>query len=603
METGYVSLVGAGCGDPELLTLKALKRLRHCEVLVYDSLASSEIIAQAPQDCEKIYAGKRYGRHAMRQEQINALLIQKAREGKRVVRLKGGDPYVFGRGGEEFLALDEAGIFCEEIPGITSAIAVPAAAGIPVTHRGLARSVTVLTGTAAGEDGQEGLAMDFEALAGLEGTLVILMGMHHLAQIAKGLMEAGKDASTPCAVIMDGTIGAQKSVRAPLFRIAREAKEAGLAAPAVIVIGAVAGLCLCCDTVREGVDPPPFLAGEAADMRCSSVSGEADMWHLPVSGEADMRLSPLSEEPELSPFGTESEGLPLHGVRVGVTGTPHFFGKLSALLQKKGAAVEDFSFLEVRENPAALPVLSGYGWLVFTSPNGVRIFLDKLRRERRDLRCLSTHRIAVIGPGTAAVLEEAGIFVDYMPAVYDARHLAEGLTALLCAPKGAAGIKRDEECADAAVSKPALFLRARQGSDALPEGFVRRGLSFAEFPLYEICVNEEKRGRMGDSSVDYLVFGAGSGVRAWFAEREASGFAEWEQGMPDFSEREQETSGFTGQKRKASAFAGRYVCMGEACGRELARFTKARFLTAAPSSAEGIVDCICRDAEKRKDGE
>ncbi len=537
METGYVSLVGAGCGDAELLTIKAKKRLQCCEVLVYDSLAASEIIAQAPQGCEKIYVGKRYGRHAMKQEQIHALLIQKAREGKHVVRLKGGDPYVFGRGGEEALALQGAGIFCEEIPGISAAIAVPAAAGIPVTHRGLARSVTVLTGTAAGEDGREVLSMDFAVLARLEGTLVILMGMHHLERIATGLMEAGKDAATPCAVIMEGTTAAQKSVRAPLCRIAQRAVRAGLSSPAVIVVGAVAGLRLCGNT-DAGQGGFPF-----------GFAGEAD------------RL----------PMGPERADLPLRGIRVGVTGTPRFFKKLSGMLLKQGASVQDMSFLEIRENPAPLPALSSYSWLVFTSPNGVRVFLDKMKRERRDLRELSAHRLAVIGPGTEAALEEAGLYGDFMPPVYDAAHLAEGLTALLRAGKKDGDAGSGMEMIGEPMQKPVLFLRARQGSDALPTGFARQGLAYTDFSLYDVCVNEEKREQTGEADVDYLVFGAGSGVRAYFAGRE----------------------------REASAFTGRYVCMGEACGRELARFTDAAFLTAVPSSVEGIVDCICQDRKER----
>lgn len=511
MKDGYVSLVGAGCGDLELLTLKAQKRLLGCDVLVYDSLAASGIVDQAPPDCEKIFVGKRYGSHATAQEQINALLVQKAQEGKHVVRLKGGDPYVFGRGGEEALALQAAGIFCEEIPGITSAIAVPAAAGIPVTHRGLARSVTVVTGTTVQEDGQEGLSMDFNALAGLEGTLVILMGMHHLARIARGLIDAGKAPDTPCAVIMDGTTAEQKSVRAPLSLIAEKAKEAGLSSPAVIVVGAVAGLQLCCGTGMEGT------------------------------------------------------GRSLSGIRVGVTGTLRFSGKLSALLQEKGACVQDLSFLEIRKSTDPLPELPPYGWLVFTSPNGVRIFFEKMKEERRDFRCLCGHPIAVIGPGTAGALKEAGIYADFMPEVFDVQHLAKGLAGLLSDEKQAAH-------AGKAGEKPTLFLRARQGSAVLPEVFAAQGLAFLEFPLYETRVEEEKRRHAGKVCADYLVFGSGSGVRTFF---EGTGPGE-------------------------DAFGGQYVCMGEACGRELSRFTDRPFLTALQSSVEGIVACICQDAKLRR---
>ncbi len=201
MEKGKVYLTGGGCGDAGLLTLKALEVLSSCDAVVYDSLVPEELLSYAKVGCEKIYVGKCYGSHSMKQSEINNLLIEKAREGKNVARLKGGDPYVFGRGGEEYLAMQEAGISCEEIPGISSAIAVPAAAGIPVTHREVSSGFTVVTGTSAEESGHARLQMDFDTLARLEGTLVILMGMHHLKEIADGLLAAGKNADTPCAVI------------------------------------------------------------------------------------------------------------------------------------------------------------------------------------------------------------------------------------------------------------------------------------------------------------------------------------------------------------------------------------------------------------------
>lgn len=520
MKNGRVSLVGAGCGDPELLTLKAQKRLRDCEVLIYDSLVSEQIVNQAPADCEKIYVGKRYGRHAMAQEEINGLLVRKAREGKAVVRLKGGDPYVFGRGSEEFLALMAEGIACEEIPGITSCIAVPAAAGIPVTHRGLSRSFTVITGSAATAEGQEGLEMDFERLAGLEGTLIILMGMHHLAEIAEGLMQAGKPAETPCAVITEGTTAGQRCVRAPLFAIAARAEEEGLASPGVIVIGAVAEFAL---TAKE--------------------------------------------EGELS------------GITVGVTGTVHFTEKISGLLREKGAVVKQMSFLEVQESLQELPDLSAFGWLVFTSPNGVHIFLEKMKRERYDLRRLA-NPVAVIGRGTAEALEEAGIYADYMPCSYDAEHLAEGLAERLL------GEKARE---NGPAAKPTLFLRARRGSEALPRIFEEKGLPFAEFPLYEIGVNEEKQRQAMEQEADYLVFGAGSSVRAYFDALERHEAEAPEAQGADRKAPKQEAS-----PRKAP----RYVCMGEACAGELARFTGEDFLVAKESSAAGIAACICRDVQE-----
>ena len=178
-QSGKVWLVGAGCGGPELITVKGLSLVESCDVLLYDSLSAKEFLERARPDCERIDVGKRYGGQAVSQEEINRLLVQKAGEGKRVVRLKGGDPYVFGRGGEEMLALQEAGIACEEVPGISSAIAAPAAAGIPVTHRGLSRSVTVLTASSLTEGEERMTEADYGALARLSGTLVILMDSGH----------------------------------------------------------------------------------------------------------------------------------------------------------------------------------------------------------------------------------------------------------------------------------------------------------------------------------------------------------------------------------------------------------------------------------------
>lgn len=579
MEKGMVSLVGAGCGDPEFLTVKAQNRLQSCEVLVYDSLVAEQIVEQAPADCEKIYVGKRYGRHAMKQEEINGLLVEKAREGKRVVRLKGGDPYVFGRGGEEFLTLLENGIFCEEIPGITSAVAVPAAAGIPVTHRGMSRSFTVLTGTTAEGGGQEGLRMDFGTLAKLEGTLVILMGVHHLEEIADGLMAAGKNPETPCAVVMEGATARQKCVRASLHEIAARAAQAQIEPPAVIVIGAVAQLELTAGRSATESAKAQKNGNGAEEAFAEKPSG------LPLHGVRASEL-PLCgvKASELSLHGVKVSELPLCGVKVGVTGTPHFSKKLAAALQENGAVVCDMSFMEIRENPACLPGLQEYGWLVFTSPNGVRIFLDKMKKEKKDLRSIAQNKIAVIGPGTAQALEEAGIYADYMPQAYNAEHLAEGLARRILEEA------LQEQSAPGemdAAKKPALFLRAFGGSKALPRIFKEKGIPFTEFGLYEIGVDEAGRKRALKESPDYLVFGAGSGVRAYF---DGNGRAF---GSSILDENVSGMSGFA--ENAPGKKSPRYVCMGEACGRELARFTEEKFLTAKESSVAGIVECICSD--------
>lgn len=236
--TGKVYLVGAGCGAADLITVRGLRLLENCGAVVYDDLLAPELLDAAPESAQRVYVGKRRGRHSMAQEDINALLIAKAREGKTVVRLKGGDPFVFGRGGEEALALQAAGIEWEYVPGVTSAVAVPGEAGIPVTHRGVSRSFHVVTAHTA--DSPDALPPRLEELARLEGTLVFLMGLSQLEEIARRLMGAGLPRSTPAAVISGKNV--PRAVRGTLENIAERTREAGLEAPAVIVVGGTAGM-------------------------------------------------------------------------------------------------------------------------------------------------------------------------------------------------------------------------------------------------------------------------------------------------------------------------------------------------------------------------
>lgn len=364
---GKVFIVGAGCGEAELITWKGLCLLRQCDVVLYDDLSAARLLEETKEDCEKIPVGKRFGKHSAAQEEINALLVEKAGEGRDVVRLKGGDPFVFGRGGEEILALQAAGIPYEVVPGITAAVAVPAAAGIPVTHRKMARSFHVITGHTA----ENGLPEDFGTLARLEGTLVFLMGLHHLEEIAGGLLKNGKSPDTPAAVVSRGATAAQRVVRAPLGRIAAAVRAAGLEAPAAIIIGAVAGLNLS-GTVQKG----------------------------------------------------------LRGARVGVTGTRSIVRKLRERLEGLGAEVTEMEISRLTpyaQADAIAAALQGHGWIVFTSPNGVEVFFAGLKERRQDIRTLAGWKFAVIGSGTARALEQKGIFPAYMPGKYDVESLAAGL--------------------------------------------------------------------------------------------------------------------------------------------------------------------------------
>lgn len=238
MASAMVYLVGAGPGDPDLITVRGLDCIREADVLVYDRLVASRLLGEARCDAERIYVGKAPGRQALTQEGINRLLVQLGREGRVVCRLKGGDPFVFGRGGEEAEALAAAGIPFAVVPGVTSAVAVPAAAGIPVTHRGTARAFTVITGHVA--DGSAGL--DWAAAARLGGTLVILMAMANLAEVIGRLVAGGLDPETPAAVLERGTLPGQRTVSGSLATIAAVAGAASLSSPAVVIIGEVVRL-------------------------------------------------------------------------------------------------------------------------------------------------------------------------------------------------------------------------------------------------------------------------------------------------------------------------------------------------------------------------
>lgn len=366
---GCVYLVGAGCGGPELLTLRGASLLGTCDTVIYDDLIAGELLSLAPDQSEKLYMGKRCGKHSASQEEICSVLIAKARMGKRVVRLKGGDPFVFGRGGEEILALRKAGIAYEEVPGVSSAIAVPAMAGIPVTHRGVSRSVHIVTAHTA--DTPDGLPPYLEKLAELPGTLVFMMGLNRLEQIAKRLIAGGMPEDTPAAVISGGNAPKPAAVRGALADIAQRTQEAGIQAPAVIVVGAAAAMDLSAETEK-----------------------------------------------------------PLKGVCVGLTGTQAVLQKLRPALEGHGAQVFD----AVRSQICALlldfdmrTLCEGNNWVVFTSGNGVHLFFQHLTRQKIDLRSLHGCRFAVIGAVTARQLWEHGIQADICPNPYTSEALAKAL--------------------------------------------------------------------------------------------------------------------------------------------------------------------------------
>lgn len=376
---GSVALVGAGCGKADLITVRGLRLLRQCQAVVYDDLIDEELLDAAPESAERIYVGKRSGVHAASQDEINQKLIALARSGLKVVRLKGGDPYLFGRGGEEMTALKAAGIFCQEVPGIPSPIGIAAEAGIPVTHRGISRSLHIVTAHTA--DTKDGLFEDFDVLAKLSGTLVFLMGLAHLPVIAARLIAAGKDPKTPSAVISGGNTLNPACVRASLDAIAREAENCGVSAPAIILVGGAAAMDL-------------------------SADGEGRRY-------------------------------PLKGIRVGLTGTPEIEKKQRAALQALGAETVWAVRSEIKELPGAYNwrrLTADSDWLVFTSANGVKACFGQGAETEKDFLTLTGDfrqgkKFAVIGAATGAALARYGIDADVCPDTYTSEHLASSIAA------------------------------------------------------------------------------------------------------------------------------------------------------------------------------
>ncbi|WP_297228101.1 uroporphyrinogen-III C-methyltransferase [uncultured Desulfovibrio sp.] len=371
-----VYLIGAGPGDPGLFTLRGRDCLAAADVVIYDALANDALLGHARKDAELIYVGKVAGNHALPQDGINQLLVDKAREGKVVARLKGGDPYIFGRGGEEAEALLEAGIPFEEVPGISSTIAAPAYAGIPLTHRNFASSVTIITGHENPD--KPGSVHNWQALARSASTLVFVMGMKNLPDIARNLLEAGMDPATPAALVYRGTTSRQRSLVATLADLPQAAVDQGFSNPSVIVVGKVCSL-----------------------------------------------------HDQLGWF----EQRPLFGRSVVVTRAREQASGLAQELGRLGADVIQCPTIEISPLPdyaeldAAIARLSEYAWLIFTSVNGVRWFWKRLEAAGKDSRALGLCRVAAIGPATAEALESRGIRPDFIPERYVAEGVVEGLLA------------------------------------------------------------------------------------------------------------------------------------------------------------------------------
>ena len=444
---GKVWLVGAGPGDAGLFTRKGYDVLQGADVVVYDALVGDGVLSCVPRDARTIDVGKRAANHTMPQEQISQVLLDEALAGNKVVRLKGGDPFLFGRGGEELELLSENGVPFEVVPGITSAIAVPAYNGIPVTHRDFTSSLHIITGhKRAGAD----YDIDFEALVRTKGTLVFLMGVRSLPDIMAGLMNAGMGADMPAAVLQEGTTAGQRRVVATVGTLADEADKAQIEAPAIIVVGGVSS-----------------LADQFA-------------WY---------------------------EKLPLAGCKVVVTRPAELMSTMSGRLRALGAEVLDvpaIATVPIVGNEAlanAFGRIGEYGWIVFTSPSGVRIFFEEMAASDVDIRSMAQARFAALGSGTANELKKHGIIADLVPAHATGEDLGKALAQ------------------EAAPGERILIPRARIGNkglvDALSSFEVDDVPTYDTVPLTDGLVDLASQFVQG--RIFCVAFTSSSGVRA-FAE-------------------------------------------------------------------------------------
>jgi uroporphyrinogen III methyltransferase / synthase len=451
-QRGIVYLVGAGPGDPGLMTRRSLELIAAADAILYDRLIPATALEGARADCELRYVGKAPGDAAMSQERIGELLVELGRSGKQVVRLKGGDPFVFGRGGEEAAALAAAGVPFEVVPGVTAGVAAPAYAGIPVTNRGAAAAVAFVTGHEA--PGKEASDIDWDGLARFPGTLVFYMGVRNLPLIADALIAAGRDPAEPAAVIRNGTLPDQRTVTAPLADVAECVAEAGLTAPAITVVGPAVGLR---DTLA---------------------------W---------------------------LERRPLHGQRVAVTRARAQASGLATKLRELGADVVETPTIRIEPRPvegevlAAVDVLGGsggpagdpgYSLVCFTSTNGVRLFLSALATRGLDALALAAPTIAAIGPGTAAELARQGVQADVVPE----RSVAESLV---------------EALAEVPVEgRRVLVARGGAGRDVVPDALRGRGAEVDTIALYDTLVeplSQDQRAAL--ANVDFVTLTSASSVR------------------------------------------------------------------------------------------
>jgi len=444
LNKGIAYLIGAGPGDYKLITLKGMECIKKADVLLYDRLVSDKLLSFASEDAELIFVGKSPDNHAYSQEEINKLLVKKALEGKTIVRLKGGDPFVFGRGSEEALALKEAGIYFEIIPGVTSAIAVPAYAGIPVTHRKTSSSLHIITGHEDPE--KDDTNLNYQVLAKLEGTLVFLMGIQNLKEICSSLILHGQPEDRPVAVIMNGTTSRQRKVFGTLKNIHEILIEQRITNPSVVVVGDVVGL------------------------------SETLSWF---------------------------ENKPLFGKRILVTRTRQQVSSLTQKIEELGGEVIEFPTIQIvqpdsfDEIDGALGEIEKYQWIIFTSVNGVNSFFNRLKKLDFDIRLLYNARICAIGSVTAKTLEDMGFNIEYVPEVFKAEELVEGLKNKIM------------------IGDRVLLPRADIGGTILVDELNKLGAEIDDIHVYKTVISKQSRDQLQknlENNIDIITFTSSSTV-------------------------------------------------------------------------------------------
>lgn len=456
-KVGKVYLVGAGPGDPGLFTLKGVECMRRADVIIYDYLAGKPLLGHAAPGAELIYVGKKGGDHTMKQEEINQLLVEKGLAGHIVARLKGGDTFIFGRGGEEALALHEAGVPFEVVPGISAGYSVPAYAGIPVTHRGITTDVAFVTGHE--DPTKTESTINWEKLATAVGTLVFFMGVKNLPYIVESLTANGRDPETPVALIRWGTTPRQETLTGKLSNIVDLVKESGFKAPAITIVGEVVNLR---DRLRWFEDRPLF-------------------------GRRVVVTRSRAQSSDL----VEALG--------GAGAVPVEFPTIRVVEPADGYAELDSAIGKIVSAPPGQPA---YDWLVFTSINGVEHFFERLQKagDVRDLRGL---KLGAIGPATAAALERRGLKLDFVPAEYRAEAVIEGLL-----ERGVKGSR-------------VLIPRAKEAREVLPEKLAAAGAQVQLATAYETVLDDtgasDMKHMLLEGKIDIITFTSSSTVKNFAA--------------------------------------------------------------------------------------